>query len=309
MINKLIIVLIVIASSFNLKLYSQCCSMGTPASNSDAVGVLKKNHLRFNYFYRYNFLDTYFEGNNHSSQQGMVEKSIYNFKGITIAYGLTDRLTLVSENGYFINKTQFFNFNEIESKLRGYGMTNGFLSVLYSLLNDKENKIELTSGLGVKYPYTLDPLFVDGVRIPVDLQPSTNAFGITAPFVMIKTFKNDKLRLISNNRFEYNFRNQENYKYGKTLSNSLILSNRFTQNFSGIGILRHDYRWSDEGNSGKAINTGAQVIVGAFVATYNFASSWNVTAQFEIPIYQSYVGRQLGLKYSYGIGLNKKIGK
>ena len=84
--------------------------MGTPSGASQYVGILNKNHLRIIVtFGRHNFLDTYYQGSHISTDPSLLQKSFYNYSGLTLSFGITKRVTLESDNGYFINKTQIFN--------------------------------------------------------------------------------------------------------------------------------------------------------------------------------------------------------
>jgi len=305
--SRIVLLMLLFSLFYTNETYSQCCSMGSPSSNSSSVGVLDKNSFRVNLFYRHNFLDTYFEGSNASNQKSFLTNSSYNYSGLIIAYGISDRLTLEIENGYFINKTQNFKIAELELKSRGYGLSNGNLNLKYAFVKNEDKNIEITSGVGIKYPLSIEPLYVDGARLVVDLQPSTNAFGFNFPLIFIKSFTDKGLRLISNNKYEYNFRNSENYRFGSSISNSIMVSKKLSEKFSAIGQLKHDYRFEDYGNSGPAINTGARVLTAMFATSYSFAENWSVSGLFEIPVYHFYTGRQLGLKYAFGFGISKSV--
>lgn len=281
--------------------------MGSPSANSSSVGVLDKNSLRVYLFYRHNFLDTYFEGSNASNQKSFLTNSFYNYSGLIVAFGLTDRLTVEIENGYFINKTQNFKIADLELKSRGFGLSNGNLNFKYAFIKNEEKNIELTSGVGIKYSLSFEPLYVDGIRLVVDLQPSTNAFGFNIPLIFIKSFPDKGLRIISNNKFEYNFKNSENYTFGSSISNSFMVSKKLSDKFSGICQLKHDYRFEDYGNSAPAINTGARILSAMFATSYSFAENWSANGLFEIPVFQFYNGRQLGLKYAFGFGISKEF--
>ncbi len=133
---------------------AQCCSMGSPAGASTYVGVLAKNHLRFIVFYRHNYLDTYFNGYKPIKSPTQIRNSFYNFTGITLSYGITKRLTVDADLGYFINKTQVYLINDTINKIKGYGLTNGNVTFKYGAYIKPQKGIELTLGLGVKYPFS-----------------------------------------------------------------------------------------------------------------------------------------------------------
>lgn len=304
---RFVFLMLLFSLFYNNETYAQCCSMGSPSANSSSVGVLNKNSLRVNLFYRHNFLDTYFEGSKVSNQKSFLTNSSYNYSGLIVGFGITNRLTVEFEKGYFINKTQNFKIADLDLKSKGYGFSNGNLNLKYAFIKNEEKNFELTSGVGIKYPLSFEPLYVDGIRLVVDLQPSTNAFGFNFPLIFIKSFTDKGLRIISNNKFEYNFKNSENYRFGSSISNSIMVSKKLNNKFSAISQLKHDLRFEDFGNSGPAINTGARVLTLMFATSYSFAENWSVNGLFEIPVSHFYNGRQLGLKYAFGFGISKEF--
>jgi hypothetical protein len=283
--------------------YSQCCSTGSPVGASVYVGVLNKHSLRVNAFYRFNYSDTYYSGSSKTEEGTILNYSDYNFTGLSIAYGITKRLTAEADFGYFINKTQDFKYIDYQEK--GYGFSNGGVALKYALLVRPVQEIELTIGAGMRYPFSFEPQEIDGVRLSRDVQPSTNAFGVNGFFFFNKGFSDITLRLFTINRFEYNFEDQYGYQYGPVLLNSIFASKRIFPRFFGILQVRSEFRGEDHENGASRPNSGNYLLVVSPQLSYSVAGRWNITLVYDQPIYKNYQGKQLTPKYSIAIGLSR----
>jgi hypothetical protein len=287
--------------------YSQCCSMGSPAGASTYVGVLAKNHLRFIVFYRNNYLDTYFEGYEPSKINSNLKKSFYNYTGITLSYGITKRLTIDADAGYFINKTQILNIGDETYRVRGYGFSNGSLMVKYAAYMNAAKGIELTVGAGGKFPFSGKPLYVDGARLVIDLQPSSNAFGLSGQLIFSKDFRNIGMRLMSLNKYEYNFRNPDHYMFGSSFSNSVFVSKKIVNNLFAVLQVRNEYRLRDIASGSHEGNTGGEVMIASAQVSYSLFGKWHIAGLFDFPFYKNYNGRQLSPKYSFAFSLTRDL--
>jgi hypothetical protein len=279
--------------------------MGSPAGASTYVGVLAKNHLRFIAFYRHNYLDTYYEGNKPSELPSLLKKSYYDFAGITVSYGITKRLTLDADIGYFINKTQVYDV-EADNIVRGYGLSNGSFTFKYGAYIKPQKQIELTFGLGVKYPFSGQPLYVNGTRLAVDLQPSSNAFGLSGHIIFSKDFPKITLRLMSVNKYEYNFANPDHYQFGSSIVNSVFLSKKIVKNLFGVLQVRNEYRFKDYTEEFEA-NTGGEVMILSAQISYSLFYKWHIAGLFDYPFLKNYNGRQLTSKYSFAFSLTRDL--
>lgn len=305
-VSKLILSVSVLLFLFDsYSIHAQCCSTGSPVGASIYVGVLKKQSLRINLFYRHSYSDSYFSGNEKTNEGTILNYSRYNYTGLSLAYGLTRRLTAEADFGYFIDKTQDFKYIDYQEK--GYGFSNGGLTLKYAALARPAKEIELTFGAGFRYPFTLEPLEVDGVRLSRDVQPSTNAFGLTGLFFFNKGFSDITLRLFTINRVEYNFEDQYGYQYGIALLNSIFISKRIIPRFFGILQLRSELRGHDYEDGETRQNSGNYLLVLSPQLSYSIAGKWHLTLVLDYPVYKDYQGKQLTPKYSVAIGLSRDI--
>ena len=284
------------------KTYAQCCSSGSPVGASVYVGVLNKQSLRVNLFYRFSYSDTYYRGNEKTEEGAILNYSRYNFAGTAFAYGVTKRLTVEADFGYFIEKIQDFKFIDYQEK--GYGLSNGGLTLKYAAFVRPASGIEFTFGAGFRYPFTSEPLEVDGVRLSRDVQPSTNAFGINGLLFFNKGFSDISLRLFTINRIEYNFEDKYEYQYGLVVHNSIFVSKKIIPRFFGILQIRSEFRGQDKDQGEIRQNSGNYLLLLSPQLSYSIAGKWNLTLVFDTPVYRNYKGKQLTPKYSVALGLS-----
>jgi len=283
--------------------YGQCCSTGSPVGASVYVGVLNKYTLRMITYYRYSYSDTYYENDHKAGEPIQLKSAYYNFAGIALAYGITKRLTVETDWGYFFNKTQVFN--SIDYQEKGYGFSNGGVTFKYGAFIKPVQQIELTVGLGFRYPFTTKPLVVDGVQLSRDVQPSTNAFAGTGLFFFNKGFPSITLRLFTINRYDYNFEGLQDYQYGSILLNSIFVSKKIVKYFFGILQLRSEWKTNDKDKGNNVVNSGYYLLTLSPQLSYSIIGKWNVTFVFDVPLYKNYNGKQMTPKYSMALSLTR----
>jgi hypothetical protein len=267
------------------------------------VGVLGKNMLRTVAYYRYSYSDTYYQGTSRTSENTALKYACYNFGGIGLGYGITKRLTVEAEFGYFFNKTQ--QFKTIEYQEKGYGFSNGGLALKYGAFVKPSKQLEITLGAGFKYPFTMNPQMVNDVQLNRDVQPSTNAFGASGMFFFNKGFPSVTIRLFSINRYDYNFEGKQGYKYGNILLNSVFISKKIVKYFFGILQFRSEWKTNDQDNGTDVVNSGFWLLTLSPTLSYSIAGRWNLTALYDIPVYKNYNGKQMTPKYSIAVSLSR----
>jgi hypothetical protein len=285
--------------------YAQCCSTGSPVGASVYVGVLARNSLRLVSFYRHNYSDTYYTGTRKTTENNQLSSSNYNFVGIAFGYGITRRLTAEADFGYFINKTQVFNTIDYQEK--GYGFSNGGVTLKYGAFVKPAKQMELTLGAGFRYPFTTEPQEKDGVQLSRDVQPSTNAFAVTGMLFFNKGFPAITLRVFTINRYDHNFEDPLQYKYGDVLLNSVFVSKMIVKNLLGVLQFRSEYRWNDEDAGESRENSGNFLLILSPQLSYAIAGKWNTSFLFDFPVYKNYNGKQLTPKYSFAVSLSRDI--
>ena len=284
--------------------YSQCCSQGTPLAGTANAGVLSKNNLRINTFYRYSYADKYYNVNK-PVEYNFLKSSSYNFAGTTIGYGLTSRLTTELEIGYFISKKQIINL-DAEEKLSGSGFNNSVISFKYSLYYNKDKNVEITAGAGVKIPFETTPKFSENVMLPAELQPSTLAYGNVMHLFIHKKLSND-FNLYLVNRNEINYKNNLNYKYGNSYIAALFITKNLYKDFNGIIQTRYEYKTKSESDGVKLTNTGGHIGFVSPQISFNPNVKWSFSAMADLPVFRHYQGIQLGNKYSLAFSVSRNF--
>lgn len=309
-------IVVVLVNILSVTAYSQCCSPGNPVGGTTNIGILDKKAFRVISFYRYSFSEGYFQGDK-KSDYSFVKNGKFNYTGLVLGYGLLNKLTIETELGYFISKTQTYNTDPPYTS-KGFGFNTTVLSLKYNLISKTEKPLEWTIEGGAKIPFTKNYLMVDNVELPKDVQPSTHAFGIVAQSFLYKGFPEKRLRLFFINRYELNYPDIKNYKYGNALLNSFFIAKRIKQsNWTAIAQVRYEFREKDLTNpnryscyaTGTYVNSsGGHLIFIAPQINYTIAQKWNLSLLADLPVYRYYNGTQLGNKFAFAIYLSRDFG-
>lgn len=300
---------------FQIVIFAQCCSPGNPVGGTSNIGILDKKTIRLISFYRSSLSQGYWNGST-KSNYNFVKSGQFNYTGITLGYGLLKKLTFETELGYFINKTQNYN-TQPTITAKGFGLNNAVISIKYNLIKKAEKPFEWTIGTGGKIPFTRKFQLADNVELPRDVQPSSNAFGVVGQSFLYKGFPEKKMRLFFINRYEINFSDIKNYKYGNALFNSFFISKQIKQsNWAVIIQVRYEYRAKDNTNTnfdftkGTPIgSTGGSLVFIAPQINYSIAKKWNISLLADVPVFRYYNGTQLGNKFAFALYLSRDFGK
>jgi len=295
--------------------FSQCCSPGNPVGGATNIGVLDKKTLRLITFYRYSYSDTYYSKDAKTNFSSFVKNGNFNYAGLVLGYGLLNKLTVETELGYFINRSQTYDIVPAFTN-KGFGFNNAVLSLKYNLISKKEKPFEWTIGAGGKIPFTKEFQVVNNSELPRDVQPSTHAFGIVAQSFLYKGFPEKGLRLFFVNRYEYNFTDTRNYQYGNVLFSSFFIAKKLGEsNFTALLQTRHEWRDYDyrdvgiaSGKGTKINSSGGNIIFVSPQINYTIAQKWNLSLLADLPVYRYYNGTQLGNKFAFALYLSRDFG-
>jgi len=203
--------------------YAQCfASPGNPIAGSTNVGVLQNRITRVLVFHKFSFSNQYFEGSNKISYDypAAISNANFNYTGFSIGYGIRKRITLEVEAGYFFNKTQ--NYRHFDYTIKGFGFSNAIFTGKFNIYKNVDKMLEFTMSGGLKVPFSLKPQVVNGVTLPIDIQPSTGNFGSIFQALFVKEFKNISARFILFSRYENNF-NENRIRFSANLSENEII--------------------------------------------------------------------------------------
>ncbi|HBE40645.1 MAG TPA: hypothetical protein DDW27_05485 [Bacteroidales bacterium] len=274
------------------------------------MGLLDKRVLRAALFYRISVSDKYYDGDEvYSGDIGTIKKAVSNYLGLLVGYGISEKLTIEMETVYVINKTHLYEIND--EKLSGFGLSDAVISLRPRIFSSQDSQFEISCAIGSNIPFSRDLQRVNGVTLPVDLQPSTGSYGLVAQSNIIKEFPFSSINFLLINRFEKYFENKQKYNYGNSYSTSFFFSKHFSvensrlQGWTAIMQLKNQIR-------SKHLKDG-QLIEGSGNCSFflipqlnvSLAGSWNISMLIDIPVYQHFNEIQLGNKLSSSIILIK----
>ena len=290
--------------------YSQCfSSSGNPVGGSQNMGTLEKRVLSCIVFHRSSFSNRYFEGSK-LSELSILKDANYNYSGTLIAYGLARGLTLEMEAGYFINKTKHYNIPAGYS-LKGFGPANVLLSGKFQILNNIDKDIGWSASAGIKAPFKRELQYIDNVRLPFDLQPSTGAFGLALQSYLMKQNSFTGMRYFLFNRVDLNGKSKDGYHYGAGFVNAVFVSKHLIKtsgwpvSITLIMQVRNEVHRQNTIWDEPEISSGAIKLFASPQVNFSFHETWNLSILSDIPIYQYYNHIQLANRIAFGVSLSR----
>tara|TARA_R110000744_G_scaffold230439_1_gene348654 strand:+ start:15363 stop:16331 length:969 start_codon:yes stop_codon:yes gene_type:complete len=289
--KKLIFILISLLF-INQSVNAQCCSAGIPVGGSTNIGILEKNNFRFTSYFSYSESAGYWSGSD-KSKFNLVKRASYQYVGTILSYGLFNKLTVETEFGYYLDKSQIYDFQS-DVNTKNQGISNGIISAKYNVLANLTNPFEWTVSSGVKFPFILDYARENNVVLPRDVQTSSHALGIIGQSFLYKGYPINGIQLFLINRMEINFKDYKDYKFGPALISAFFFSYNLEQsNYTGIAQIRHEFRGKDAFEDTKLDATGGHLVFLSPQLNYS-TNKWNFSLLVDIPVYRYYNGTQLG---------------
>jgi hypothetical protein len=288
-----------------MKSYPQCCSPGNPTGGTVNQGTLEKKSWRTILFYQYGYSKSYFTGTSESGG-GVLENAAFNYIGGTVAYGITPRFTAEWSGGYYINRKQLYKFiPPPDNKLSGNGFSDFIIQGKYSWIKSETKQFELTTGAGLQIPTHSNPQEKNGVVLPQDIQPASNAFGLTGSLFLHKGFIQKKTHLFFVSQYLLAGKNDLNYKRGDAWINSFFVSYNVKYPWSIIMRIRNELSGKDH-RSEQLINaSGSNLLYLSPQINYNIKQKLDVSVLFDVPVYRYYNGTQLAKQYNVAVIVSK----
>jgi hypothetical protein len=289
---------------------SQCFSSANPVGGSSNLLVLDKKSFRFVGFYRHAYSNRYFEKSS-KSDFNQVNDANYNYGGAILAFGFFQKLTLETEWGYFFNKTYHFNV-PAGTDLSGCGFYNTVVSGKFRIFTDYARRFYISGSVGAKIPLMLEPKVKNGITLPVDLQPSSNAFGSVLQLFFVKENSESGMRYFLISRYEYNLPNRNDYRLGYAFLTSFFVSKHLPDHWlpgdwTAIIQLRNESRAPNRREGMTEVATGGTIFLLSPQVNYNILEKWNVSLILDIPVYQYLNGIQLAYNYAITVNLSRDI--
>ncbi len=289
---------------------AQCLSSANPVGGTDNLLVLEKGSFRVISFYKYAQGNQYFE-NDQRSDFDLIKKAYYNYLSANLGYGISNRFTAELEIGYFINKTQIYNI-EPSYKLTGKGFSNFVIAAKYNLYSNNPKRIYLSSALGIKIPSTRIPQTDNNIELPVEVQPTIGSYGFVIYSSFVKENSGKGLRYFITNRIDISHPNKNDYKLGTAIFSSIYMSKHLMfswikGDWTAILQLRNEIRWPDRISEKQKESSGGTLFYIVPQINYAIKEIWYVSAMVDIPVYQYFIGTQLGAGFGITATVSRTI--
>lgn len=256
--------------------------------------------------YRYSHSGPYYTSDSHFSDLPVNEVASANYTELQLGYGITNWLTVMTELGYFINKTLVTT--GVDS-YRGYGLGDAALYLKFNAYSNPKKRFSVSPMIGVKFPVGVFDQEVENVQLPISVQPSSGAFKYLANVFVSKGF--GKIAIAGFFSYEYSqLIHSDNfyYKYGDQWIGAVYFNYRPWTRLILDFQLRNEYRSKSSRENAEIVEaSGYDVIYFTPQVTYAFKHDWYLSAFADIPLYKYYNGLQLTFGYAVALRLTKKL--
>lgn len=288
--------------------YAQCCSAGNPFFYGELSSLSKKN-LQFVTGYKYGTSTQYYTGNKQIDID-FVDKAYFNYLTLQFIYGLTERITLQADLGYFLNKTETYLKEGWETS-NGYGLGDANFTIKYLAYNNFKKHIQIVPAIGVTFPIGVFDQEVNHVKLPITVQPSSGSFKYQISLFLSKGINNGKFNFTLFGMYEYaQLINSNNfyYKYGNQYLFSFLTSYKISNKFSIALEARSENRVRALRNDDQIVeSSGFNIVYLIPHISWGFYNNWYLSMNADIPIYKYYNGIQLSNTYSVSVRLSYTI--
>lgn len=291
--------------------YSQCCAAGNPISADGSASGTGKKMLEVSLLYQHSYSSIYYEGQ-HRSDYTYIDYSYFDFSSLRLSYGITNRLKVRAEIGYFFSKAQYFDFgpgNNYDRRANGFG--DLILGVQYNVYQNTPLEIDIFPSFDFTIPVGKFDQMNGPVVLPIDIQPSSGSFKYNAGLLLSKRFKAGKFATFLSGNIEFSQRintERTNYKYGNLYNVSLYGSYTFLRNFTAALQVRTMIRDRASGSDKGKINaTGGTYLFLTPQVRYTLLKYWSLGFLFEYPIYKYVNGTQLTNDYAFSFRFSRTI--
>lgn len=302
-----------------------CCSGGSscPIAGSTAAGVLAAHQLELNNNFQYINTTKFLSGD--TAALNFLDRfhSAYNY--MRIGYGVTEKLTLSIEGGYFFNKTQV-GLNKSDT-ITGKGFGDIILFPRYNAVHHTgdNGNFDLTVGVGIKIPVGsyndslgwVEPFSGNTyyIRKPPAVQSSTGAQDFVFYASAFRGFTNSKFRVFANGIFIKKGWNPLGEKAGNYSSISLFAGKTLLKNVSATLQLKAENVQPLQLNQDLYLmgfynydtkSTGAHKLLFIPQLSYSY-KSFTISCSDELPLYQFVNGTQIASQQQINVGLTYRF--
>jgi hypothetical protein len=312
--------LAVFALVFSIYTHAQgCCSggSGSPVAGGTSQGVLAERQLELGMNFQYIKSNKFLAGDKDTSD--FLKEFNTQYLYYRVAYGVTNRLTLSLETGYYLNKTQVPLNAQYKEESRGFGDLIIFPRYKVYEHNTEQTRDEITLGLGMKIPLGKyrDSTWVGNVFIPSApaVLPTNGANDFIFYGFAFRGYPEKKFRVFMNVLYIRKGWNQLGEKFGDYASIGLFAGKTFfkklgvTLQLKGetIGKLKTNEDFDMMKYGIYDLNSfGSKKI--ALVPQVSYTKkTFTVFALSELPLYQYVNGAGIASQYLFTLGLSYKF--
>ncbi len=304
-INYLLLHIFMLSMIGHYEVKAQCGCMSSisagalsPTLGTSTTGTMRENFLSINLFNIYTYGNKYYQGSKLAPPDVVNE-----FSNITntlyLSYGITKQLSLD------------FNFNYISQNsvdappfvYKSSGFGNIGILAKYNFYYNPRNDFEFTAGIGGNIPIkkATDTTYIY-------LQPSNGSFSGIGQIFLHKGFQKEKFNLYLINRSEFFGLNNVNYRFGNTITTSLMATYNLSENLIFIAELRNEYKNKDKNNDYVNPDSGYNNFILSPQITYLW-DKFSISLKYDNNTFRNYNGLQASKNYSLylNFGYNFKI--
>jgi hypothetical protein len=286
--------------------WAQCCTSGNPFISDAEQPALQSKVLTASLAYRYSHSGSYYLKDGHFKELPFQEAAYSNYTELQIGYGVTNWFTVLTELGYFFNKTLE---NPGIDSYTGHGLGDAAIYLKFNAYTNSRLRLSISPTMGVKFPVGVFDQEVDNVQLPISVQPSSGAYRYIANIFVSKWF--GKIALAGFASYEYSQLIQsENfyYKYGDQWIGAIYFNYHIWKGFSLDLQVRNEYRAKSTRENDEIVEaSGYNVVFLTPQLTYAFKHNWYLSAYSDIPLYKYYNGIQMSFGYAVSARITKKI--
>jgi len=303
-----ILFLLLLGLLFSDSSYAQCCSAGNPFFYGEQANLAHKQ-LQIIAGYKYSLSDQYYHKDS-KEDIDFIDKAYFNYLNLQLIYGLTRKLSIQTDLGYFVNRTEQYKIEDWET-INGYGIGDAGLTIKYLVYKSFSRKLSIIPSVGIKFPIGVFDQEVDHVKLPITVQPSSGSFKYLVNFYMSKSFKGSKFNLGFFSSAEFpQLIDSENfyYQYGNMFLFSLVGSYYVTDKLTlGLELRNENRSKASRENDQTVESSGYNIVYAVPHLSYAFAKKWFIAINADIPVYKYYNGIQLANKFAISTRVSWRI--
>jgi hypothetical protein len=216
-----------------------------------------------------------------------------------------------AEIGYFYNKTQILEPGQATDEIRAHGLGDLAVNLRFLPVKSLRKTSQFILSGGVRIPVGAFDEQIDGVTVPVSLQPSSGALKINASLYYSTPVISPDFSINSFAIYEYSNTIEEGYfvyKYGDFLQMSAGMQYNYMKRLGFSLNLKYEFRGHDQRENQEIVeSSGSHIILINPQITYNFNQGWSIMLLSDLPVYKYVNGEQLTNSYAIQCSLYKRI--